>query len=221
MVLRENTAGKESFEDSPIYLRSMAAALIIFIKNPRLGKVKTRLASTVGEAEALRIYRILLEKTREAALGLTGVRRLLFYSDFVETGDGWPEADFEKHLQRGEDLGARMAAAFQDAFASGASRAIIIGSDCPDLSAGLLKAAFAWLQVYDVVLGPTPDGGYYLLGMKQLHLPLFEGIAWSTDTVRARTLEKIKALGLRRLLFPEYADIDTEEDWRNRKFTTA
>jgi rSAM/selenodomain-associated transferase 1 len=188
--------------------------LLLFIRNPRLGKVKTRLARTVGDTEALRIYRILLEKTRQAALGVQA-ERWLFYSDFMESGDDWPETHFQKKVQSGGDLGDRMEQAFQQAFDAGAGKVLIIGSDCPGLTGLLLQEAFDRLDNADFVLGPTPDGGYYLLGMKDLDVSVFRGIVWSTDAVRTATLEKIQAAGKICSLLPELSDVDTEEDWRN------
>ena len=176
------------------------------------GFVKTRLARTLGDAEALRIYHILLEKTREAALGVRA-ERWLCYSNKIETEDAWSETDFRKFVQHGLDLGARMEHAFQQAFATGATKVIIIGSDCPALSGALLEDAFARLDESDFVLGPSLDGGYYLLGMTVFEPSLFTGIRWSTDTVSAVTLEKIRALGKSCFLLPELLDVDTEDDW--------
>lgn len=188
--------------------------LLIFVRNPRPGKVKTRLARTVGDAEALRIYHILLEKTREAALGVDA-ERLLFYSDYIDANDGWPEADFQKKSQSDGDLGQRMYRAFETAFAAGARKALIIGSDCPQLTGDRLQTAFDRLDEADFVLGPAPDGGYYLLGMKALEPSVFEGIEWSTETVRAKTLEKIQAAGKTCSLLPVLTDVDTEADWHS------
>ncbi|MEZ4943656.1 MAG: TIGR04282 family arsenosugar biosynthesis glycosyltransferase [Saprospiraceae bacterium] len=190
----------------------MSFVLLIFIKNPRLGQVKTRLARTVGDAEALRIYRILLEKTRQAALDVK-VGRWLFYSDFAETGDAWAEADFTKFVQQGADLGKRMERAFQQAFEAGASRVVIIGSDCPEISGNLLEQAFAALEHTDFVLGPSFDGGYYLLGMRAFSPWVFQGIAWSTDSVFSTTVEKIQAAGKSFSLLPVLRDVDTAADW--------
>lgn len=191
----------------------MSLILLIFCKNPRLGKVKTRLAATVGDAEALRIYRILLSKTREAAL-LVDVERRLFYSDLVETTDEWPETHFRKRAQAGHDLGERMENAFREAFRDGASKVVIIGSDCPDLSGALLREAFQRLDEADFVLGPASDGGYYLLGMKTLEASLFRNMEWSVSTVGAETLHRIRGLGKSCFLMPVLDDVDTEEDWR-------
>lgn len=187
--------------------------LLIFVRNPRLGQVKTRLAQTVGDTEALRIYQILLAKTRVAALGLRA-RRVVFYADTPDEPDIWNPQYFEKKVQEGADLGARMHHAFEAAFAMGANKAIIIGSDCPELTGPDIRKAFAALDKVDIVLGPVPDGGYYLLGMKEPDASLFEGITWSTDTVLARTLEKIQAAGKTCRLLPVLSDVDTEADWR-------
>lgn len=186
--------------------------MLIFIRNPQLGKVKTRIARTAGDAEALRIYHILLAKTRVAALGLH-VKRLLFYSNFLEEQDIWNPHYFHKKVQEGDDLGARMRHAFETAFAEGAKKAIIIGSDCPELTGPDILQAFSRLDRVDVVLGPVYDGGYYLLGMKQLETSLFEGIEWSTESVLAHTIEKIEAAGKSYALLPELSDVDTEADW--------
>lgn len=191
----------------------MTQTLLIFIRNPQLGKVKTRLARTVGDTEALRVYQILLEKTRVAAQGVRA-ERWLFYSDFVEKNDAWPEADFFKKKQADGDLGQRMEQAFRTAFEAGASKAVIIGSDCPELTGEMLQKAFDALDETDFVLGPVPDGGYYLLGMKGLEAAVFRGIEWSTERVRTLTLEKIRAAGKSCTLLPELSDVDTETDWQ-------
>jgi uncharacterized protein len=188
--------------------------LLIFIRNPELGKVKTRLARTVGDVEALRIYHILLEKTRHAASGCAA-ERWLMYSDRADMADDWPNIDFDKKAQSSGDLGQRMEAAFQTAFDSGAERVIIIGSDCPQLDAPYLDLAFATLETNDFVIGPVPDGGYCLLGMRSFQPTVFHHIAWSTDTVFAETKEKIQALGGTLSILPMLMDVDTEEDWKD------
>jgi len=190
----------------------LTQTLLIFIRNPQLGKVKTRLARTVGDQEALRIYQILLEKTRSAALRVQA-ERWLFYSDFIEKNDGWPETDFFKKIQANGDLGERMEQAFRTAFEAGANKAVIIGSDCPQLTGETLQMAFDELDKADFVLGPVPDGGYYLLGMKRLEPSVFRDIEWSTEMVRTQTLEKVQAAGMSCALLPVLSDVDTEEDW--------
>ena len=190
----------------------MKNTLLIFIRNPQLGKVKTRLARTLGDTEALRIYQILLEKTREAALGCNATR-YLFYSDFMDEKDAWLSNAFQKKIQHSGDLGERMEAAFQEAFEADASKAVIIGSDCPQLTGELLQQAFELLDSADFVLGPVPDGGYYLIGMKDLEASVFHNMEWSTETVREETIEKILAVGKTYALMPLLFDVDTEEDW--------
>ncbi|MEO6758128.1 MAG: DUF2064 domain-containing protein, partial [Saprospiraceae bacterium] len=128
----------------------MDRILLIFIRNPAPGQVKTRLARTVGNPAALRIYRILLDKTRAAASAVEAERWLL-YSDFADSQDQWPEPDFRKMVQQAGDLGERMAQAFQSAFAAGAHRVVVIGSDCPDLDGAILEQAFTALDTADCV----------------------------------------------------------------------
>jgi rSAM/selenodomain-associated transferase 1 len=194
--------------------------LILFIKNPRPGHVKTRLARTMGDAEALRIYRFLLEKTRETALGVNA-RRMLFYSEQVQHDDEWPPTQFDKHVQAEGNLGDRMRAAFKTAFDEGANRAVIIGSDCPDIDPHTIYAAFEALNTHEVVVGPSADGGYYLLGMRRLWPTLFEGIQWSTAAVLTQTLDKAERLGLSVYSLQTLLDIDEEMDWYDYKFRTG
>lgn len=184
----------------------------IFIKNPRLGYVKTRLAATLGNEEALKIYHFLLDKTRAATLQ-THAKRWLWYSDTIAANDDWDDAHFHKKVQVPGDLGARMYGAFQAAFAAGATKVIIVGSDCPELNGALLEQALEVLEHHDFVIGPTPDGGYYLLGMNHLHQEVFQDIEWSTDAVYATTAAIIKRLGCTKFDLVPLSDIDNETDW--------
>lgn len=190
----------------------MSSVLIIFIKNPRRGYVKTRLARTLGADVALQIYHYLLCQTRHAASAVK-VRRLLFYSDVVEPADAWPETDFEKRVQSSGDLGLRMEQAFREAFAEGAQKVGIIGSDCPALTGAVLETAFQQLEHSDFVIGPTPDGGYYFLGMRVFEPGVFQDIAWSTEAVLSQTVAQIQKLGKKVSMLPVLSDIDTETDW--------
>jgi rSAM/selenodomain-associated transferase 1 len=190
--------------------------VLVFCRNPERGQVKTRLAATVGEEEALRIYCLLVEKTRLAVLGLPGVRRRVLYSGFVPEQDEWDPLFFEKKIQSAGDLGQRMAEAFRAAFAEGAERVVVVGTDCPELSPDLLARAFGALRDQaPVAIGPALDGGYYLLGMSAFFPELFDGIAWSTERVLAQTLQRAEAIGLTCHLLPPLRDVDTEEDWRS------
>lgn len=191
----------------------MTSMLLIFIKNPRLGHVKTRLARTMGDEAALHIYQILLEKTRLTTLGIP-LRCLLFYSEQINIEDAWDASVFEKRVQTEGDLGARMQHAFEQAFELGVEKVAIIGSDCPELTPAILQSAFDLLDQHDFVLGPTPDGGYYLLGMKQMESAVFQDIAWSTEHVLSQTVAVITAHQKTHVLLPVLSDVDTEADWR-------
>ena len=195
----------------PIKKNGLTEALIIFIKNPELGKVKTRLAQSVGEAKALEIYRALLRHTRRVATRIEA-GRYLYYSRFIDESDDWPPELFHKKLQSGGDLGARMAGAF-DQILESHEKAVIIGSDCAGLSPEIIRQAFDLLEEKDLVLGPASDGGYYLLGMKDFHPFLFDEMQWSTSTVMADTLRRAADRNLSHALLPELSDIDYREDW--------
>lgn len=187
--------------------------LLLFIKNPVLGHVKTRLAATTGDEQALEIYKFLLAKTKAAALE-ANAERWLWYSQSVNADDEWRAEDFTKKQQPEGDLGARMSAAFRAAFEAGAERVVIIGSDCPDVTGRLIDESFDRLKAgVNVVLGPTFDGGYYLLGMDRFYPILFENINWSTETVLAETCEKAASSGLSVSQLVMLNDIDTEDDW--------
>ena len=185
--------------------------LIIFIKNPEKGKVKTRLAAELGDERALAIYNSLLAHTRAACLAVPA-HRLLFYSKQIDKRDDWPEADFDKQLQAGGELGQRIDLAFQAGFEAGAP-VMIIGSDCPQLSSTIITQGFQTLEQHDFVLGPALDGGYYLLGMQAYSPSLFHGIDWSTDKVADQTRERIAALGGSLYELPVLSDVDYAEDW--------
>ena len=189
----------------------MPSALIIFIKNPVLGKVKTRLAATMGEEKALLVYEALLAHTRATAQA-PACRRSLYYSDFADEGDAWAPEHVIKKVQEGADLGERMSRAFAAVLQEN-ERAVIIGSDAPGISAGLLEEAFQRLSENDFVIGPTFDGGYYLLGMKRHEPAVFRNIDWSTPEVFAQTMAVIQGLGKTCYELRRLADIDYEEDW--------
>lgn len=186
-------------------------ALIIFIKNPELGKVKTRLAKTVGDEKALAIYMALMEHTRKIAEALP-VERHLFYSQEINERDDWRVDKFQKALQIEADLGAKMATAFHTVFKTN-EKVVIIGSDCASLTPEIVQTAFSKLEDYPFVIGPAMDGGYYLLGMNQFTPTVFHDIAWSTEIVLSTTIDRIEKLNKSYYLLPELSDIDYEEDW--------
>jgi hypothetical protein len=185
--------------------------LIIFYRNPELGKVKTRLAATMGDERALAIYLKLASHTRSVASEVN-CDRVVWYSDFVDTEDNWPNDVFLKERQRGETLGDRMQVAFDRAFQDGYQRACIIGTDCLELTSEILSEAFNKLNTHDAVIGPALDGGYYLLGMKEFHSEFFNKKVWSTNTVFENTVKDFERLELSFILLPTLIDIDEERD---------
>lgn len=183
--------------------------LLIFTRNPELGKCKTRLAATVGDKAALEVYKFLLEHTVSITREVD-VQKLVYYSESVWENDIWDNHIYQKRLQKGTDLGARMLSAFQDGFDSGFEKIIIIGSDMYDLSQGNLEEAFLKLNDHEYVIGPAEDGGYYLLGMKTLKKELFLNKSWGTETVLQNTLEDLEKEQV--CLLPVKNDIDLYED---------
>jgi uncharacterized protein len=188
--------------------------LLIFARYPELGKVKTRLAAGLGEAAALAAYRQLLAHTAAAVAPLPAVRTLwLAAAPPAEAAPLWP-GTAQQVQPVVPDLGQRMAHAFGAAFAAGARRVVIIGTDCPGLSTDILEAAFHQLRTHDVVLGPADDGGYYLLGLQRPQPALFQGLSWSTDSVLRDTLAIAAREALTVARLPTLHDVDTAEDWR-------
>lgn len=192
-------------------MKNKKSALLIFIKNVEKGKVKTRLAATVGDDRALEIYQALLGHTRKIATA-TDAERYLFYSQFIEKDDAWSNVDFQKLLQIQGDLGEKMAEGFRHAFQQH-EKVVIVGSDCASLTEEIVADAFKILDEKDFVIGPAIDGGYYLIGMRQFAPEVFQNIEWSTEAVFPDTVKKIEGLGKTFGLLPELSDIDFEEDW--------
>ena len=188
----------------------MDRALIIFIKKPEAGKVKTRLAKDVGNENALTIYKHLLAHTCKIAIEVKA-NRLLFYAEKISQRDDWPETDFKKFVQQGDDLGQRMLNAFENAFLN-SQKVIIIGSDCMKLNPDIIEKAFLELNNNDFVIGPANDGGYYLLGMKYAEQSFFQGKAWSTSTVFGDTVADISNLSKSLFILPLLSDVDTIAD---------
>jgi hypothetical protein len=185
--------------------------LIIFYRNPELGKVKTRLAAAIGDAKAYSIYLLLSEHTRTVADGLPQ-KKALYYSDYIDVDDEWSNQRYQKFLQSGVNLGEKMENAFKAGFDSGYKSVCIIGTDCLDLTDKIVRQAFRTLLTHDVVIGPAVDGGYYLLGMNHLHSSLFKNKEWGGDTVLTDTLREIQLLGLTWFQLELLNDIDRLED---------
>ncbi|WP_103069580.1 TIGR04282 family arsenosugar biosynthesis glycosyltransferase [Aquimarina sediminis] len=183
--------------------------LLIFTRNPELGKCKTRLAATIGDTAALDIYKFLLQHTVGITKNLT-VDKEVHYSVKVRENDFWNPEIYDKKQQVGDDLGQRMEHAFATGFANGYQNIIIIGSDMYDLSQKDIENAFLALESHEYVIGPAEDGGYYLFGMKSLNSQVFKNKTWGTDTVLQDTLKNIKDNNLK--LLEERNDVDYYED---------
>ncbi len=185
--------------------------LLIFVKNPVKGYVKTRLAKTIGDSKALQIYQSLLQITHNITKEVSCDRQV-WYSQSIEEDDLWRNNRYSKFVQQGSDLGERMQFAFYKAFRNGYKKAIIIGSDCADLSPKLIDIAFDALDNHQVVIGPSRDGGYYLLGMTRYLPNLFENKKWSHDTVYQHTVNQMRSHSISFEVLPVLNDIDMESD---------
>jgi len=189
----------------------MDNALIIFVRNLEKGKVKKRLAKSLGEDKAIAVYKFLLEYTKDVTISCK-YSLFVFYSHYIHINDVFDDNVFSKHVQEGNDLGEKMKNAFQKVFELGCKNVCIIGSDCYELQTEIVQEAFEKLPEKDIVIGPATDGGYYLLGMKKLYPGLFINKDWGTSAVLDDTLETIKKTGLSSSQLPVLNDIDTIDD---------
>lgn len=193
-------------------------ALIVFQKNPVLGKVKTRLAATMGDEKALDIYHYLLKKTYFQVNKIEETTVFVYYSDYLEApSETMSSVIIKNRVQQGNHLGERMKNAFQEVFEEGFNKIAIIGTDCPDITASIIREAFAKLASFPIVFGPAKDGGYYLLAMNRIENSLFEDIPWSTSEVLKISTERLKEKNIPYQLLPILSDIDNEEDWNAYK----
>lgn len=183
-------------------------ALIVFVRNPESGKVKTRLAAQIGNEKALAIYIKLLHHTRDVAEKASGDHYVFATGPLMD--DTWK--DFTVAQQSEGDLGRKMKQAFDYLFNKGYKNVVIIGSDCPALTTDHINNAFATLKTHDVVIGPANDGGYYLLGMKKLHMPVFEKKQWSTASVLTETIASLNHSTLTYKLLETLTDVDEKND---------
>jgi len=190
----------------------MQKALLIFIKNPALGKVKTRLAKTIGPLNALKIYQFLLDHTMEITYNLDSLDKFLYYNEFLPTKDEWPPNKYQKELQSGEGLGGKMKNAFKKAFDENYKKVVLMMPDCPKMSDNLIEKAFKNLDTSDFVIGPTNDGGYYMIGMRAYHPDVFDHQEYGTDKVCEETMAGITKLGKTVFKLPVLTDVDMEED---------
>lgn len=189
----------------------MKNAIIIFARNPELGKVKTRLAKQIGDELTLQVYTEMLHHTHDITCHLD-YDKFVYYSEHINDNDLWENDLYEKRLQEGSSLGDRMMLSFFELFQQGYAKIVIIGSDCPELTGFIIDDAFEKLHSHDVVVGPSTDGGYYLLGLTHLLPDLFKDKEWSTDKVLVETIKDIVRLKKSSYFLTELSDIDTAED---------
>jgi len=186
----------------------MMEALIVFVKNPEKGKVKTRLAADVGEEKALKIYNDLLEFSK--SLIYSGLKFYVFHSPVLLQELFWVGA--ENKLQAEGDLGVKMSTAIKEVLNGGNDKVCVIGSDCFEITQEHIKEAFRVLDKNDLVFGPAKDGGYYLVGMNKLQSAIFEEMPWSQSNLMQTTLKKAKNLNLNYELLEELSDVDYVTD---------
>lgn len=198
--------------------RKARGRIILFLKDFKAGKVKTRLATGLGDGGALDVYRTLVT---DLLTRLQPLREIVIpYFNEVPAPEGLPSPIVSLldlgsvKIQRGRDLGERMSSAFREVFSSGVNRAVLIGSDVPGIDADLLSEFLKALHRYSAAIGPAVDGGYYLIGFRRESFDpsIFRSIDWSTERVLDQTLERARSLGLSCYLGSELRDVDTLED---------
>jgi rSAM/selenodomain-associated transferase 1 len=196
--------------------RPLDAAVALFAKAPVPGRVKTRLSPPLTPEEAARVARALLTATIETLVSSAPARWTLFLDGEPDDGLSALAAAHGLGLraQDGRDLGARLAAAFRHLRGEGAARVLAVGADAPTLPPGRLAEAVRALDECDVVLGPTEDGGYYLVGTASPREEIFRDIPWSTASVLSATLARAEAAGLAVRLLPPWYDVDSVEELR-------
>lgn len=194
----------------------MKDGLIIFQKNAELGKVKTRLAATIGDEAAFDAYLQLVNYTHRVASQVPA-QKILFFSNQIETNLSTYSSEYRFELQSGNDLGDKMKNAFDQLFGENYDRLVIMGTDCAEITSELISEAFDSLDNHEVVIGPAQDGGYYLLGMRTFIPELFKGIPWSTDQVAALTIKYLETNSISYTLLPTLSDVDNREDWERFK----
>ncbi|AJR02535.1 TIGR04282 family arsenosugar biosynthesis glycosyltransferase [Siansivirga zeaxanthinifaciens] len=188
--------------------------VIVFVKNIKLGKVKTRLAKTIGNQGAFEVYTELVKVTENATTSLLADKHIYFSESVVE--NQWK--DHNKFVQNGIDLGERMKNAFKKGFQDGYKRIVLIGSDLPDIMASHINKGLEALKENDVVFGPAEDGGYYLVGLSKMHNAVFDNKPWSQTNLLQETLHELKENLVTFTTLETLNDIDTFEDLIASKF---
>jgi len=192
----------------------MDASLIVVAKKPVPGFTKTRLCPPFTAQEAAQFYRCLMLDTLELAARVQGVEHCLAYAPVAARSyfQSLIPKGFSLIPQQGADLGERLANTLADRFQHGYRKVVVMNSDGPTLPLTYLEQAFRQLQQYDVSLGMGHDGGYYLIGMKQMRPELFANIAWSSDRVISQTLDTCRRMQLKVHRLPQWYDVDVGDD---------
>ncbi|MBI3324936.1 MAG: TIGR04282 family arsenosugar biosynthesis glycosyltransferase [Candidatus Omnitrophica bacterium] len=191
--------------------------VMVFVKAPSAGQVKTRLCPPLSATHAAELYRCLVYDTL-ASLSRLPAQLAIAYAANSEFPDlSWLSTAAHRGSgivlpQQGRSLGERLRHAFSSAFANGATRVVAVGSDAPELSASWLREAISALDHAELVIGPATDGGYHLIGMVKLYPSLFQRMPWSTPALLDRTLARARELGLRAHRLAPIADLDVPED---------
>jgi len=194
-------------------------ALIVLARQPELGRVKTRLTTDLPEDLVFEMYKAMVKDVLRMARSVRGCHRYIFHAGSPRTGAGFFERyvkSFALKRQNGADLGARMLNAFRVCRREGCARLVLIGTDCLSINEKVIQTAFSKLISHDIVLGPSRDGGYYLIGLKLPVAKLFEGIDWGADRVFAQTVVRIKQLKKKVHFLRLRSDIDTVEDLKRQ-----
>ena len=198
------------------FVQQPANALVIMTKAPQPGRSKTRLVPPLSYDEAADLARALLVDQLENLARFDGARLFIAFTPENAAGffEGFITQGFTCFPQRGQSLGERMSHAFGHLFGNAFQNIILIGSDLPALPLALFEHAYDLLEksAADVVLGPSADGGYYLVGMNRMNTTIFDDIRWSRNDVLAQTIQKLAEVGLKHELLPERYDIDTAHD---------
>lgn len=184
------------------------ALVIVFVKNIKLGTVKTRLAKTIGDIGAFEVYSELVKITEQATEHLDIDKRIYFSTAVVDSQ--WI-GDF-KTVQHGADLGERMLNAFRDGFKAGYKKIVLIGSDLPDINSTHIEKGIHALKENNVVFGPAEDGGYYLVGMSKMQASIFINKPWSQSNLLDETLLELHKLKVPVKTLEPLNDIDTYDD---------
>ena len=194
----------------------LAERLIVFTRHPEPGKTKTRLASVLGPEAAARLQQEMAEHALRRARTLVAERPVTLEVHYQGGSErlmaDWLGPGISYSPQAGDDLGARMDNAFLEAFRTGAAKVVLVGTDCPGITTTILRTAFKLLGLFDLVLGPARDGGYYLIGLKKRVPEIFHALSWGAATVGAQTLAMARELGLRAVTVDPLVDVDRPED---------